>query len=224
MSSGIVPSVMEIMDSNTLKLLKQNTKMGIPGAEACILVETDGYTDAEAGFQMCKVAEVFSRHKAIEQQVTNSSQNSAKLWRIRKSISGLAASLRPNNVSEDVTVPISKVPTMLEKIAKMVREEGFPFVIFGHAGDGNLHPKIMYDKNEPDQVRRLDNVVKKMFSLTCALGGTLTGEHGIGLAKAPFMSLEHDAEAMALMRGIKRLVDPNNIMNPGKMDLNKSAS
>jgi len=219
MSSGIVPSVMEIMDANTLELLKKNNQMAIPRAEACILVETDGYTDAEAEFQMRKVTDVFTRCKALEQQVTNSSENSAKLWRIRKSISGLAASLRPNNVSEDVTVPISQVPTMLEEIAKTVREEGFPFVIFGHAGDGNLHPKVMYDKNEPDQVRRLANVVAKVFRLTCALGGTLTGEHGIGLAKAPYMSLEHDAEAMALMRGIKRLVDPNNILNPGKMDL-----
>jgi len=219
MSSGIVPSVMEIMDSNTLALLKKNNKMEIPEAEACILVETDGYTEAEAEFQMRKVTDVFTRCNAMEQQVTNSSQNSAKLWRIRKSISGLAASLRPNNVSEDVTVPISQVPTMLEEIAKIVRAEGFPFVIFGHAGDGNLHPKVMYDKNEPDQVRRLGNVVEKVFRLTCALGGTLTGEHGIGLAKAPYMSLEHDAEAMALMRGIKRLMDPNNILNPGKMDL-----
>ncbi|MDF1591828.1 MAG: FAD-linked oxidase C-terminal domain-containing protein [Desulfobacterales bacterium] len=219
MSSGIVPSVMEIMDSNTLELLKNNNKMEIAQAEACILVETDGYTDAEAEFQMDKVIEVFTRCGAIEQQTTSSSEKSAKLWRIRKSISGLAASMRPNNVSEDVTVPISQVPVMLDEIAKIVREEGFPFVIFGHAGDGNLHPKVMYDKNEPDQVRRLGNVVEKVFRLTCALGGTLTGEHGIGLAKAPYMSLEHDAEAMALMRGIKRLVDPNNILNPGKMDL-----
>ena len=77
----------------------------------------------------------------------------------------------------------------------------------------------MYDKNDPEQVRRLESVVDKIFRLTCKLGGTLTGEHGIGLAKAPYMSLEHDAEAMALMRGIKRLMDPNNILNPGKMDL-----
>ncbi|MEW6671989.1 MAG: FAD-linked oxidase C-terminal domain-containing protein [Thermodesulfobacteriota bacterium] len=219
MGSGIVPSVMEIMDSNTLELLKKNNKMAIPPAEACILVETDGYTDAEAEFQMRKVVDVFTRCSAFEQQTTHSSEKSAELWRIRKSISGMAASLRPNNVSEDVTVPISQVPVMLEEVAKIVREEGFPFVIFGHAGDGNLHPKVMYDKNEPDQVRRLTNVVEKVFRLTCALGGTLTGEHGIGLAKAPFMRLEHDAEAMALMRGIKRLVDPNNILNPGKMDL-----
>ncbi len=219
MESGIVPSVMEIMDSNTLELLKKNNELNLPQADACLLVETDGFTDAEAEYQMRRITEIFSRCQAVEQQITDSPEKSAEQWRIRKSISSLAASLRPNNVSEDVTVPISQVPIMLEEIANIVREEGFPFVIFGHAGDGNLHPKVMYDKAIPDQVHRLNTVVEKIFRLTCSLGGSLTGEHGIGLAKAPYMDLEHDTEAMNLMRGIKRLVDPNNILNPGKMNL-----
>ncbi len=219
MGSGIVPSVMEILDANTLELLRKNTKMMIPAAEAGILVETDGYTDAEVDFQMRKIVEVFTECQASEYQTTRDPDQSARLWLIRKSISSLAASLRPNNVSEDVTVPISQVPILLEEIAKIVRAEGFPFVIFGHAGDGNLHPKVMYDKRDPEQARRLQAVVDKIFRLTCQLGGTLTGEHGIGLAKAPYMSLEHDVESLALMRGIKRLMDPNNILNPGKLDL-----
>jgi len=219
MRAGIVPSVMEIMDANTLELVRKNSRLELPDAEACLLVETDGYTAAEAEFQMDKVTAVFDRCRAVRQQVTRSADESDALWRIRKSISSLAASLRPNNVSEDVTVPISQVPVMLEEVAQIVRAEGFPFVVFGHAGDGNLHPKVMYDKNIPAEAERLEKVVEKIFRLTCSLGGTLTGEHGIGLAKAPYMALEHDAEAMALMRGIKHLVDPNNILNPGKMDL-----
>ena len=219
MGSGIVPSVMEILDANTLELLKNNNRIELPEAQACLLVETDGFTTGEADFQMRKITDIFARHGAIEHQVTGSPEKSAELWRIRKSISGLAASIRPNNVSEDVAVPISKVPTILEQIAEIVREAGFPFVIFGHAGDGNLHPKVMYDRSDVDQVRRLKPVVRKIFEATCALGGTLTGEHGIGLAKAPYMSLEHDNAAIDLMRGIKRLVDPNNILNPGKMNL-----
>ncbi len=219
MGSGIIPSVMEIMDSNTLALLKENNLLTLPQAESCLLVETDGYTEAEADYQMQKVVASFDKNRAIDRQVTNSLEKSAELWHVRKSISGLAASIRPNNVSEDVTVPISQVPRMLDEVARIVRQEGFPFVIFGHAGDGNLHPKVMYDKNDPEQSGRLERVVEKIFKLTCSLGGSLTGEHGIGLAKAPYMSLEHDAAAMDLMRGIKRLVDPNNILNPGKMDL-----
>ncbi len=219
MGSGIIPSVMEIMDSNTMALLKKNNLLNLSQAEACLLVETDGYTEAEADFQMEKIMASFAKNHAVDKQVTTSAEESAVIWNIRKSISGLAASLRPNNVSEDVTVPISQVPRMLEEIAEIVRGEGFPFVIFGHAGDGNLHPKVMYDKNDPQQAGRLDRVVEKIFKLTCSLGGSLTGEHGIGLAKAPYMSLEHDEAALDLMRGIKRLFDPNNILNPGKMDL-----
>lgn len=219
MGSGIVPSVMEIMDENTLELLKNNNRIELPEARACLLVETDGFTEAEADFQMRKITEIFSRRRAIEQQVSESPEKAAELWRVRKSVSGLAASIRPNNVSEDVAVPISKVPVMLEQVAQIVREAGFPFVIFGHAGDGNLHPKVMYDHSVPGQAERVAQVVDKIFRLTCSLGGTLTGEHGIGLAKAPFMRLEHDDEALNLMRGIKRLVDPNNILNPGKMSL-----
>ena len=108
---------------------------------------------------------------------------------------------------------------MLEKVADIIREEGFPFVIFGHSGDGNLHPKIMFDGEEPGQLDKVNRVVEKVFKLTCSMNGSLTGEHGIGLAKAPYMTLEHDAEAMNLMQGIKHLMDPNNILNPGKMNL-----
>ena len=86
-------------------------------------------------------------------------------------------------------VPISQVPIVLEKIADIVRDTGFPFVIFGHAGDGNLHPKVMYDKTDPDQQGRLHRVVEKIFEVTCSLGGTLTAEHGIGIAKAGHLSL-----------------------------------
>jgi glycolate oxidase len=92
-------------------------------------------------------------------------------------------------------------------------------VIFGHAGDGNLHPKIMYDPSDPDQVNRVAEAVDEIFKLTCDLGGTLTGEHGIGLAKAPYMSLEHDAASLEVMGSIKKLLDPNNVLNPGKMNL-----
>jgi glycolate oxidase len=92
-------------------------------------------------------------------------------------------------------------------------------VVFGHAGDGNLHPKIMFDPSDPDEVARMEKGVEEIFDLACGLGGTLSGEHGIGLSKARFMPLEHDAVSMGLMRSIKRMFDPNNILNPGKMGL-----
>ena len=144
---------------------------------------------------------------------------SEKLWHIRKSASSTAASLRPNNVSEDVTVPMSNVPELLTGVSKICRKYDLIFVIFGHAGDGNLHPKIMFDATDSGEAERVHKASREIFELAVALEGTLTGEHGIGLAKASYMTLEHDPIAMAVMRSLKKLFDPNNVLNPGKMDL-----
>lgn len=219
MHSGIIPSVLEVLDENTIKVLQDHSSVNLPDVTAIILVETDGYTRAETSFQMEKVIEIFRKNSATDIQIADSIEEADELWRIRKSISSIVAQIRPNNVSEDVAVPISMVPNLLTGISKIVRNHGLPFVVFGHAGDGNLHPKIMYDRSDPDQVKQLRKVVTEIFKLTCDLGGTLSGEHGIGLAKAPYMTLEHDQTAIDVMHDIKRLFDPNNILNPGKMGL-----
>jgi glycolate oxidase len=188
-----------------------------------ILVETDGYTDAETSFQMDKVIDVFKKNRVSDVQRAENAAEAEKLWKLRKSVGSLAAKLRTNNVSEDIAVPISKVPDLLTGISAIVQRLDLPFVIFGHAGDGNLHPRIMYDRADPDQVARMRKAVAEVFAFICEMGGTLTGEHGIGLSKAPYMSLEHDSAALELMRSLKRLIDPKNILNPGKMALDGSS-
>lgn len=219
MRSGIIPSVLEILDENTIRVLRDHGGMDLPDVEALILAETDGYTDSEASFQMDRVVEAFKTQGAIDIQVAGTSEESEKLWRIRKSASSTAASLRPNNVSEDVTVPMSQVPNLLTGVSEICRRLDLIFVIFGHAGDGNLHPKIMYDATDPDEAERVRQASQDIFRLAISLEGTLTGEHGIGLAKAPYMKLEHDPVAMDVMRSLKKMFDPHNILNPGKMDL-----
>jgi glycolate oxidase len=114
---------------------------------------------------------------------------------------------------------MSKTPCLLTDISNIVRKYDLPFVLFGHAGDGNFHPKIMYERSDTNQVKCIHRVVNEIFRLTCDLGGTLSGEHGIGLAKAPFIILEHDTITLSIMNGLKRLINPNNILNPGKMGL-----
>jgi glycolate oxidase len=217
--AGIIPSVLEILDENTIRVLREQGGMNLPSVTAMILSETDGYTEEEASFQMDKVIEVFRKNRATDIRLAKSAAEAEELWRARKSAGSAAAQMRANNVSEDVTVPMSKVPHLLARLSTVVRKHGLPFVIFGHAGDGNLHPRIMYDGTDPDQVQRVQRAVREMFELTCELGGTLTGEHGIGLAKAPFMGLEHETVALDLMRSLKRMLDPHNILNPGKMNL-----
>jgi len=224
MHSGIIPSILEVLDQNTIKVLREHTDIDLPDVMAIILVETDGYTETEASYQMTKVIEIFEKNSATRIQAAKSAEEAEELWRTRKSVSSVAAQLRTNNVSEDVAVPMSKVPDLLIGISNIVGNYRLPFVIYGHAGDGNLHPKIMYDRTDPEQVERVSNAVGEIFKLSCDLGGTLTGEHGIGLAKAPYMELEHDLVAFELMRSLKKLFDPNNLLNPGNMNLGPDGS
>jgi glycolate oxidase len=224
MHSGVIPSVLEVLDDNSIRVLREHADMSLPDVMAIILVETDAYTEAEAAFQMARLIDVFRKNKAIDIQAAETPEEAEELWKARKSVGSVASQLRANNISEDVTVPISKVPDLLTGISGIVRKYHLPFVVFGHAGDGNLHPKIMYDPSDPKEVKGVKKAADEIFALTCNLGGTLTGEHGIGLAKAPYMQLEHDAVALDVMRTLKTLFDPNNILNPGKMSLNQSSS
>ena len=219
MHSGIIPSVLEVLDENTIKVLREHANMELPDAVAIILVETDGYTEVEVSAQMEKITDIFNGNRATHIRTADSEEEVDELWLARRSAGSVAAQLRTNNLSEDVAVPISKVPHLLTGISTIVHKYHLPFVIFGHAGDGNLHPKVMYDSSDPNQVKRAGKAVDEIFRLTCQLGGTLTGEHGIGLSKAPYMTLEHDPVEMDVMRKIKKIFDPNNILNPGKMGL-----
>ncbi len=219
MHSAVVPSVLEILDERSIQVVRGENGVSLPEVKAILLVETDGFTETEASLQMDKVIEVLREHGAVEVRVARSPQEAEVLWRVRRSIGSAAARLRPSNVSEDVTVPISRITELLSGIAAIVGRHDLPFVVFGHAGDGNLHPRIMYDPADPDQTRRVQHAVGEIFRLTCDLRGTLTGEHGIGLAKAPYMGYEHDPVEMEMMRAIKRLFDPHHILNRGKMAL-----
>ena len=219
MHSGIIPSVLEVLDDNTIKVLREHANMDLPDAMAIILVETDGYTEVEVSAQMDRITNIFNENRASHIRTADSAEEAEELWLGRKSAGSVASQLRTNNMSEDVAVPISKVPHLLTGISTIVYNYQLPFVIFGHAGDGNLHPKIMYDSSDPDEVKRAGKAVDEIFRLACELGGTLTGEHGIGLSKAPYMTLEHDPVEMDVMCKIKKMFDPNNILNPGKMGL-----
>jgi len=221
MHSGIIPSVLEIMDANSIRVLREIASFPLPDADAVILTETDGYTREETEFQMARILEVFRRNHVTDIREAASAADAEKLWKLRKSVGSAASKLGPNNVSEDVAIPISRLPDLLSGISAIVQRHGLPFVIFGHAGDGNIHPRVMYDRADPVQRLKVGKIAEEIFRLSCSLGGTLTGEHGVGIAKAPFMTLEHDRAAMNLMRSLKKLIDPHNVLNPGKMALDE---
>jgi len=219
MKSGATPSVLEVVERNCIKAINQNTDMGLPEVEAILLVETDGTTKAETSAQMEKIVEIFRQNRASSVRLAATEEEAAALWAARKSAYPVIARLNNAVISEDTTVPISKVADMLEVIADVGRKYDLIIPTVGHVADGNLHPHFSYDQTDPDQTRRVEEAKAELYKRAVDLGGTLTGEHGIGIGKAPFMCLEHNPVAMAVMRGIKKTLDPNNILNPGKMDL-----
>lgn len=219
MTSGVIPSVMEILDKVTLKSIKENTDIDLPEAEAMILTETDGYTWEEVEAQMEVILGILKQNSPSLVKTAKDEKDRLNLWRARKSAYATLARVSNSFVLDDVTVPISRIPELLVGIQEISQRHGVVVATFGHAGDGNLHPQILYDEYDPDQVERVEKVEEEIFRLALSLKGTLSGEHGIGLSKANYMTLEHDPVEMNLMRRIKRTLDPNNIMNPGKRAL-----
>jgi len=219
MHSGIIPSVLEILGYDAITAINQNTDLRLPEVDAILLAETDGYTEDETKYQMQKVIEVFKKNHASHIKEAETAEEAAELWSARKSAYGVCARIKTNFVLEDVTVPMSKIAELLKGIKDIARKHDLMIATYGHAGDGNLHPQILFDGYDSDQVARQKAASADLFKLAIELGGTLTGEHGIGLQKAPYMELEHDPVAMEMMRRLKKMFDPNNILNPGKMAL-----
>ena len=219
MTSGVLPSVMEILDKVTLKAIKENTDLDLPQAEAMILTETDGYTWEEVEAQMEVVLRILNQNHPSLVKTAKDEKERLGLWKARKSAYATLARTSTSFVLDDVTVPISRIPELLVGIQDIAQRHGLQVATYGHAGDGNLHPQILYDEYDPVTVEKMEKVEEAIFHLAISLKGTLTGEHGIGLSKANYMTLEHDSVEMALMRQIKKTLDPNNIMNPGKRAL-----
>ena len=219
MRCGIVPSVLELMDSPSLQAVNRATDLDLPEVEAMLLVETDGYTRQEADRQMDKVVEALKNNNAGEIVQASTVEEAEKLWEARKAIYGVLTRLNYNVMAEDIVVPISKVAEMLEGIMDIGKRHNILIATVAHAGDGNIHPVIVYDGTNPAEAARVKQVEADLFKLAIELDGTLTGEHGIGLSKSGYMNLEHDAVFMQVMNGLKNLFDPNAILNPGKLGL-----
>lgn len=219
MRSGILPSALEILDDQCILALNRDAGLGLPDAAAMVFAEADGCTQGETSYQIDKIISVFKQNNARRIERAQSAADAERIWTARKSIGGILFRMSYNMLAEDVTVPISKVSEMLKGIKAISKRHNILIATLGHLGDGNLHPNIIFNGTNPEESARAEAATADLFKLTVDLGGTLTGEHGIGLAKAPFMRLEHSEVAMRVMSSVKKLFDPNNILNPGKMAL-----
>jgi len=217
LSSGVGPAMLEIMDETAIKSVEDHLHLGLPlDVEAILIIQTDGdEADVVRGIET--VVEVCRQNGAREVHVAATPEESEELWRARHSISGSLGRIRPNKLGEDVTVPHSAVPEMIARIKEISARWDLPIVIFGHAGDGNLHPNILFDKRDAEESKRVESAVGDLFRAAVEVGGSLSGEHGVGVLKRPYLEMAVGPLAVEMQRRIKQAWDPKNILNPGKI-------
>jgi len=219
-AQGITPVAMEFLDNLTIRAVEQLHNKGLPvEAGAILITDVDGNIEIDLDGQMDALEKVFKDNGCSEFKRAKDAAEVNALWFARRNASQALKVYGNKKLNEDITVPRSALPELLKEFAKISEKYGLPIPCFGHTGDGNVHTNVMTDKNDPHKMELAEQAIHDVFEVTLKLGGTLSGEHGIGLAKAPFMNMAFTPEEMALFRSLKAAFDPNNILNPGKMGL-----
>ncbi len=217
-AAGILPVTLEMMDNTTINVVEDYLQMGLPrDAEAMLILEQDGSDEAVARAEVERMAEVCRRHGAVSVEVAANRAQRDALWKARRAVSGALGRVRPNKLGEDIAVPRSEVPEMVRRVRQISAEVDLPIAVFGHAGDGNLHPNILFDRRNPGEMERVEQAAAAIFRAALALGGTLSGEHGIGSLKKEFLEEDLGPVAVGLMRGIKQVFDPHGLFSPHKV-------
>jgi glycolate oxidase len=219
-AAGVIPSTLEFMDQVTINAVEDYKGAGLPRkAEAVLLIETDGNAraakeEAKRIISLCEKAGATVRH-------ADDPRKRERIWEARRAalpaLARIKPTIKPTTLLEDVTVPRSRVPEMVAEIRRIAEKHDLVVGIFGHAGDGNLHPTFLSDQRDAEEMKRVEKAAEEIFEAALKLGGTLSGEHGIGIAKARFLKREVGRESIGVMRAIKRILDPNNVLNPGKI-------
>lgn len=215
-SSRIIPRTLEFMDREAVAAVEKFKPVGLPAdAEAILLIEIDGYP-ASIQREAEKIADICQQLGA-EIKLAEDQEARNRLWASRRAISPALYHLKPNKINEDIVVPRNRVTEMLKRLRRLSEESGLMIVNFGHAGDGNIHVNIMVDKADREEYEKGLGLVEKVFQETLSLGGTISGEHGIGLTKANYIGMELSKKEIEIMQSIKKMFDPKNILNPGKI-------
>ncbi len=215
-SAKIIPRTLEFMDREAIQAVENFKPVGLPkNLEAVLIIELDGHPatitkDAE------KIAEI-CQHLGADVSMAEDEIARNKLWDARRALSPALYHISPTKINEDIVVPRNKITEMLKRLRNHSEKSGIKIVNFGHAGDGNIHVNIMVDKNNKDEYEKGVGLVEQIFKDTLELGGTISGEHGIGLTKARYIKMEISNTQMSIMKSIKKVFDPKNILNPGKI-------
>ena len=214
LAQNALPYALEFIDQGSLDLIRKNIEIDA-NANAMLMIEVDGLgVNIDASVEA--VLRAANNAGCIDIQKAQDGQQKENLWAARKALSPALRSFAPDKINEDVVVPISQLPSLLEGLEKLSEQYKIAIFNFGHAGNGNLHVNLLYDASDSSQAKAAQDCLNEVFSLVLKLGGTLSGEHGVGIAKRDYVSKEIDPTTLVLMQKIKQQFDPNNILNPGK--------
>ncbi|MCU0588823.1 MAG: FAD-binding protein [Syntrophobacteraceae bacterium] len=213
----VVPSALELMDHSAIEVVESTMSLGLDrGAEALLLIEVDGWESAVT-HEAALIASLCRASGASSVQTAATPAECDALWKGRKAISPALGQIRPHKINEDITVPRTRITRLIRSIREIAHRHDLIIVCFGHAGDGNIHTNIMLDRSNRDELARAEKAVEEIFRIVLELGGTLSGEHGVGIAKSPYLLWEVGQDGFDAMWRIKQALDPRNILNPGKM-------
>lgn len=216
-AAHIVPCTLEIMDQSCIKYVEADTKAGLPvEAAAILLIEVDGGHEQMVEEDAAKVMEVCRKSGSTDIRVARTAEEKYKIWEARRNALPALARAKPTTVLEDATVPRSKIPAMVAAVNEIARKYRLEIGTFGHAGDGNLHPTILCDRRDKEEFHRVEAAVDEIFDVALKLQGTLSGEHGIGMAKAKWMEKETNRATIEFSKNLRRALDPKYLFNPGK--------
>lgn len=215
--SGVVPRSVEYLDNASIKCVQDYIETDFPeGIEALLIIDVDGSVN-ETNTSILKLKEICDKMGAKESKIAESQKDVLGIREARKALSPAMFQYGPDKINEDIVVPRSKIPAMVRKIEQLSKLSGLKIVSFGHAGDGNIHVNIMLNKKNEDELKKAMSAVNELFDYTIDLGGTISGEHGVGMTKKPYISKEIGSVELGLMMKIKQVFDPKNILNPGKI-------
>jgi glycolate oxidase len=216
-AAKIIPCTLEFLDRKTLRCVEDYAHAGLPtDAAALLLIETDGHPAAAAD-EAAQIEKLCQAHGATSVKRAASAEEAARLTAARRSAFSALARVKPTTILEDATVPRSELAKMIRFIEQTAAKHRLDIATFGHFGDGNLHPTFLTNERDTDEMHRVEAAMKEIFEFALSLGGTITGEHGVGLAKKAFLKQQVGDASYALLKQIKRTLDPDNLLNPGKI-------
>jgi len=216
--SGVVPAAAELMDKISLQAVARHRKIEIDsGIEACVIIEIDGATNNDLGKQAKEIQTIASEFGVSEVRIATSQQEVDEIWAIRRGLSSAIGAMAPNRFGEDISVPRNAFPETVALIRAIAEKYNLTIAVYGHAGDGNIHPSVLCDLSKPGEEQQVHDAIDEIFTAALAVGGTLSGEHGIGITKRPHIEKALGIAGVNALKMVKQAFDPKGILNPGKI-------